>query len=274
MTINTQNLTLSEYQSLRFEVLNQLETSNNIDPILNPIIDSAGIPTIGVGLNLRDVDSRNIVFRAFDIEQNPAIDPADAVFAAELISVINSPQSSVSQLRADLDDVLIRRANNPNVLATNRRTTFSFTSRTESIDAFSQRVAIFEPDVDGAISGVSNSLERTTLVSFAFNGGIGLIGPGLTAAFNSGDRAEAYYEIRYNTNFEFNIGAISGPGIARRRYIEAATFGLYDVSNPGPNFRPSETDALKVFRTFNKHEERISAYEAGLGGIISGLYRT
>ncbi|WP_038025667.1 hypothetical protein [Synechococcus sp. PCC 7336] len=154
---------------------------------------------------------------------------------------------------------------NMGIPSNERLMAFEFPDIATSIAAFEDRVeTIDETFVDSlsAFSGISNSLERAALVSLAFNAQTTLTGQGLPAAFTNGDRAEAFYEIRYNTNPSLDLGE------ARRRYIESEVFGLYAVSNPDPDFRPSETDALKVFRTFNKHEERISLYEATLSAAI------
>ncbi|MFM6407270.1 MAG: hypothetical protein ACKPGT_22395, partial [Microcystis sp.] len=107
------------------------------------------------------------------------------------------------------------------------------------------------------------SWERATLVSLAFNAPT-LVGTGLRTAINAGDRAEAWFEIRYNSNG----GTSRSRGIAKRRYIESETFGLYSQSTPPPDFQPTEEDSLKIFRMFNKHERRINheENEFGAGG--------
>ena len=242
--LNTQNLSQNDYESLRFELLNQLETSNDLEPLLNPILDSLGIPTIGVGLNLRDINSRSIAFETLGIDPDNA---ADAPFAERLIEVIDRPfeDGQEEELRVALDAVMSERA----AALGNERTTFTFSDRDEAISAFDQRVStVDEPLVDSTVAGIANSLERATLVSLAFNGGAGLIGPNLQAAIEAGDRPEAWYEIRYN----------SGSSLLSRRFLESEVFGLYDNSNPDSTFRPTQDNALKAFRTFTKHEVDIT----------------
>ncbi len=260
--INTQNLTNDNYERLRFELINQLETSNVEDTLLNPIIDTVGIPTLGVGLNLRSVASRNIIFNIFGI--NPA-NPSDSGYATQLIGVINqnwndTPQQE-QQLRQALNNIMVTRANDNTVTGGNtKRQSFAFSSRDESIQAFNQRIGTDETVVTNRIN-LANSLERAVLVSMAFNNA-NLLGTGLQTAINTdGDRAEAWFEIRYNSN----AGASASTGIARRRYLESEIFGLYDQSNPPAGFRPPEADALKVFRMFNKHEIKIGNYETSYG---------
>ncbi|MFM6632449.1 MAG: VWA domain-containing protein, partial [Microcystis panniformis] len=260
--INTQNLTNDNYERLRFELINQLETSNVEDTLLNPIIDTEGIPTLGVGLNLRSVASRNIIFNIFGI--NPA-NPSDSGYSTQLIGIINqnwndTPQQE-QQLRQALNNIMVTRANDNTVPGGNtKRQSFAFGNRNESIQAFNQRIGTDETVVTTRIN-LANSLERAVLVSMAFNRP-NLLGTGLQTAINTdGDRAEAWFEIRYNSNG----GASASTGIARRRYLESEIFGLYDQSNPPADFRPPEADALKVFRMFNKHEIKIGNYETSYG---------
>lgn len=245
--LNTQNLNQNDYESLRFELINQLEASNNLDTLLRPIIDDRGIPTIGIGLNLRNQASRNIVFNVLGINPNNS---NDAQFSIQLINVINQIwlDGQEAQLRAALDNVMQNRAT-----ALGGRQTFAFLNRNESENAFAQRVTnIDEPIISSRLQNFSNSLERATLVSMVFNAPV-LLGSGLIRAINNSDRSEAWYEIRYNSG--------GGNGRIKRQLIESKVFGIYDNSNPNSSFRPSETDALQVFRMFNKHESDIIADE-------------
>ncbi len=57
-----------------------------------------------------------------------------------------------------------------------------------------------------------------------------LVGNGLLSALSKGNRAEAWYEVRYNSNG----GSSRSPGVARRRYAESQILGLFnDDSNVG-----------------------------------------
>lgn len=66
--------------------------------------------------------------------------------------------------------------------------------------------------------------EYKALMSLYFNNPA-FIGPKLRAALTAGDRAEAWYEIRYNSNVK---DVAVQAEIAKRRYYESAVFGLYD----------------------------------------------
>jgi Ca2+-binding RTX toxin-like protein len=101
------------------------------------------------------------------------------------------------------------------------------------------------------------SNERAALMSMFYNGGAGIIGPKLLFALQTDNRAEAWYEIRYDSNG----GGSSGAGLANRRYAESDKFGLYDgpdQNNPAPN----QAEAREVMRMYTMHHEEIRAYEA------------
>ncbi len=87
-------------------------------------------------------------------------------------------------------------------------------------------VADFETLLDNRLGyTMPDSKERAALVSMAYNGGAGIIGPKLTAAITNDNRSEAWYEIRYNSNG----GGSRSSGIATRRYSESDMFNLYDA---------------------------------------------
>lgn len=80
--------------------------------------------------------------------------------------------------------------------------------------------------------------ERLALISLEYNNGDQLIGPGLRAALAGGNRFEAWYKIRYFSNGDLLAG------IAKRRYLEATLFGLFNSDSP------SDTDAGEVIDAF------------------------
>ncbi|BBH42766.1 hypothetical protein myaer102_54340 [Microcystis viridis NIES-102] len=217
---------------------------------LLPYVDSVGVPTIGIGLNLRDNDSRNVVLNAFGIQEYPQ----------ELRTVIDGVTTTTTneELRDNLNAVMATLQGNNQ----SNRDTFTFTNEQESVAAFDARIAITETALttgNNAIT-IDPSWEKAVLVSLAFNAPR-LVGTGLRTAINAGDRAEAWFEIRYNSNG----GESRNRGIAKRRYIESETFGLYAESTPPANFQPTPEDSLKIFRMFNKHERRINHEENEYG---------
>src|SRR5438105_12113498 len=80
------------------------------------------------------------------------------------------------------------------------------------------RVASFESTVP--LSLLPYSKERAAVISSCYN--LGSIGPKLLTALQTDNRAEAWYEIRYNSNGG-KSRANSGRGLAARRYREADT---------------------------------------------------
>jgi Ca2+-binding RTX toxin-like protein len=74
-----------------------------------------------------------------------------------------------------------------------------------------------------------------------------LLGPKLTRALLNDDRAEAWYEIRYNS------------GADARRFLEADTFGLYNVN-------ATEIDYKAAYRMLTRHRGAIFGSDGTAGG--------
>lgn len=113
--------------------------------------------------------------------------------------------------------------------------------------------------VNAWLPGIPDSNERLALLSLAYNSKVerGIptaLGPNLRRAVTNGDRAEAWYEIRYGTN---PPGPPDRPGIANRRYRESDLFGLYNDAGA-----LTEADAKTAYRMFTRHSPAILGYEA------------
>src|SRR5207302_1750654 len=82
------------------------------------------------------------------------------------------------------------------------------------------------------------------------------VGPktSLLKALKAGNRAEAWYEIRFGSN-EAELD-----GYAKRRYYEAQVFGLYN--NPANVELP---EAEQAYRMLTKHRSDILQYEKDFG---------
>src|SRR5690606_26224676 len=113
-----------------------------------------------------------------------------------------------------------------------------------------------------ALYGISlpESRERAALASMAYNGGTwvqnplpgepqGLIGPMLMTALSEGNRAEAWYQIRYQSNGGTNFNIKNG--IATRRAYEASLFGLYESDSNTPTI----DESLGIYAMFTRHRE-------------------
>jgi GH24 family phage-related lysozyme (muramidase) len=117
--------------------------------------------------------------------------------------------------------------------------------------------------------------ERVALVSLTYNRGAGaLVGNARTGApehpimdaIRDGDRAEAWFQMRYNcwgsaTEYE--------GGLRKRRYAEAQAFGLYDDPN-----NVSADEARSVFRMFQLHRGEIDRVERNFGVTVDGQAAT
>jgi GH24 family phage-related lysozyme (muramidase) len=105
-----------------------------------------------------------------------------------------------------------------------------------------------------------DSKERAAVISVIYNltnatqEGIGKAIPSLITAIRNDNRAEAWYEIRYNTNGG-DSKKKAGGGIANRRSSESNLFGLYDT------LPPTADEAKKVIEMYLLHEKKITSEE-------------
>ncbi|MDR7148119.1 GH24 family phage-related lysozyme (muramidase) [Hydrogenophaga palleronii] len=111
--------------------------------------------------------------------------------------------------------------------------------------------------------GMPDSRERLALISVTYNRGVGAMrGHALLDAIGNGDRAEAWYQLRYNcwgSNTQYEAG------LRKRRLVEAQVLGLYD--DPA-NVAPEE--ARSVFRMVTQHRDVIETVERRFGETLGG----
>ena len=100
-------------------------------------------------------------------------------------------------------------------------------------------------------------LPLNTLFVSGYRGRIPIrsLGSKLATAVINGERAEAWYEIRYNSNGG-STGIKIEKGIANRRYAESDLFGLYEDAPL------TQEEAESIFRMYTEHRRSIAAYEA------------
>ena len=101
---------------------------------------------------------------------------------------------------------------------------------------------------------LENTREMVTLASLAFNAQT-LIGPNLTKALYNGDRAAAWYEIRYGSNAKDKKSQKRSFGLQNRRDKESENFGLYDDPN-----NVQEDEAKNAIRFLEPEREKIYQY--------------
>lgn len=243
-------LTKAAYQKTAFDMLLTLEGSTRrayLDTAANPA------PTIGIGFNLR-----------YNLE--PVLKAIvgsgwNATLQAKLKSVIDLTYSSGQStlLNSRLDKVMAdwnatRDSSVPK--------TFGFSSDTQIKTALVALSPRYEKMIDSWLSAIPFSTERAVLFSLAYNAP-SLLGPKLKAAIIDGDRAEAWYEIRYNSNGSGHAG------IANRRYVEAEHFKLF------ADAAATTAEALDAGTMYAAHREKILSYEkrfdADNAGRIKGF---
>ena len=152
------------------------------------------------------------------------------------------------------------------------RSTFSFANDSEVRQVFDSlwistyRVVIFNrlPELR-ADAAFASSREIVALASMTWNGGGGILGSKLRAKVEAGNRAEAWFEVRYGSNG----GASESPGLAKRRYVESQLFGAY--SDPAS---VTTDESQKVFAMLAKHRTEILSYEAKYGVPPDGTTAT
>ena len=113
--------------------------------------------------------------------------------------------------------------------------------------------------------------ERVALTSLTYNRGVGAIAGNagrnlpehpVMDAIRDGDRAEAWFQMRYNC---WGSREDMEGGLRKRRYAESQAFGLYDDPN---NVTPDE--ARSVYRMFQLHRDEIDRVERGFGVTVEG----
>lgn len=243
------------YTAQRFNFIKTVEGNSSW-----PYIDTEGIATIGIGFNLRIIKNRNKVFEILGINPNDsrlsvAGQAKELGYYNEIINILmksypkNLSGAALDQananLQAALDDVMQRRYNDTLITIPDKENVFGLTDA-EMRAVFDFIMPIYENKVNGWVINIPDSKERIALESLAYNtkdGKKSLLGNKLKDAIVGGNRAEAWYEICYNS-----IG--NGlPGIANRRYKEAAMFSLY--SDPSTT---TEAEAKEIMRMYSRHE--------------------
>ncbi|TKB72939.1 MAG: hypothetical protein E8D46_10695, partial [Nitrospira sp.] len=262
--------TRTEYVTRRYDDISRLE---GIREFMYFDTATPPKPTIGIGFNLRDDAVRTAALQAMKIDtallDTPAQKAAEQGYINQLNALLRPPSGlypNLVTLQVALDDILIQRSLDPLLSGfahISNRVVFSMQPQ-EIQNAFTTIIDnIYEATVTAWLPGIPDSNERLALVSLAYNGLVGIrtdaqgnfLGyksPALRQAILSDNRAEAWYEIRYNSN--------ANAGHTNRRYEEAQTFGLYN--GPLINQQPSEAEAKAIFQMYTTHRETIAAYES------------
>lgn len=210
--IKLKEISENAYQDETLSIISVLEGSKP-----NIYLDSADIPTIGVGFNLTQPMVVREIFKV--------------VLNSEKLA--EKYASDFAEFSKGKDKEAINKEFERIVNSEGIDRLFPLTMSSSEIFRVFQALTegYFDKDLSSKMSqsGSTLSYERIALLSLAYNGGPGIIGPGIRGALEQGNRFKAWYEIRYNSNG----GNSKSEGIAKRRYYEAHLFGLFnDVTHP------------------------------------------
>ena len=259
MDFKFNELSTEAYTELRFELLSQVEGFR--EQAYFDTADGDRKPTIGVGFNLEEDSVRDAVFDELGIDDLRLQEQLEVIIATADGGITNANE----ELRSDLDTALQDwAAANPDYDGATR---FELTEG-QARSVFTALEGQFEDNIDQWLDGIPNSRERAVLYSLSYNGRgpsdpRSLLGDGLQGAIESGDRAEAWYEIRYNSN----LGQDNG--IAKRRFVEAAVFGLYEAPGVPATGEVSSEAARGAFAMLGRHRDQILAYEQEFADALS-----
>ena len=263
-------------QSFQTDLLSMLTLEEKFSP--TPYLDTANPPnaTIGIGVNITLPQNMALVLQTLGainagqmiIQQETIVNKFEAV----LKSIAGNPSLS---LQNNLDALLQFYTGNPSAsfLLTTTQANDLVTGVNSIVNGFTITAsdgAYYagteagyvngQPNGDGAqLTAIlnangspvpPNSREYLALMSLYYNGGSGLIGPNLRNVLATGNRAAAWYEIRYDSNGSGDFNT------AKRRYYESTLFGLY--SNPSS---PALTEAFQAYQVLQEHRSTIMAYE-------------
>lgn len=123
------------------------------------------------------------------------------------------------------------------------------------------------PEYERPIAGLNmpRSQERAALVSLVYNRGAGSYNANMQPfrdAITAGDRAEAWFEMRYNA---WGSNATAEAGLRKRRVMESELFGLYNDPH-----NVTREEALSTYQMYQLHRERITGDESRWGVSVDG----
>lgn len=246
--INLDKLTDAKYQSLKVEIVGIAEGFG-----ATPYADSKGIPTIGVGFNLR-IYADLVGKQVFGLNYSPAlIDKLMPVFNKSYTVGTQAQRDDAikSAVKVVLDqwnlDHPANKVGDKFSLGKDKDDPVAHTRATNILtqidDTYENAINTKFTNFPSTPPGFSD--ERAVLFSLAYNNP-SLIGVNLINAFDNDFRGEIWYQIRYQSNKEHDNG------IANRRYVEAHYFELFD--NPA---NPNQADAEQAAKMYGARRDSI-----------------
>ena len=209
--------------------------------------DGVGIPTIGSGYALIE-KNQNHNWRSDFTKAKISFSRAQGEALDSLLNSANQILASSSSIEAKENEVrkLVKAYNKtPNAMNISGHIG----------DLFMAVKSVYEKRVESRIGAkaykaLANTKELVALVDLAYNVGIG---DKLAYAIQNNNRAEAWFEIRYNTNGGASYRTV-GAGIAKRRISQSDQFGLYPMD-------ADEDDYKQVMRMYTAHKDKIYSVE-------------
>lgn len=237
MTTSTSpKLTQNAYDTLLFELIVYAEESG--DPKERVYTDDKGIPTIGVGFNLRV--GRNIRFilsailgEDWDIllpAQRDALELEIQTLAEKTDWPKNKTSGSFTAFESQVKTIFEKEEYGLSADAT-----FEFPDEDSIKSVFNDLSPNYQAEVTNILTNLGGhsldiapelSKEHAVLVSLHYTSVFGK-SPLLKAALKDGNRTKAWYEIRYQSNG----GASPLGGVAKRKYFESQAFGVFRDGN-------------------------------------------
>jgi GH24 family phage-related lysozyme (muramidase) len=243
----------NDYNDQRFELLKLLEGSTT-----KPYVDAVGDPTIGIGFNL--VYNLEPVLRAIVGDQNWSDtlfdllqDVVDKTYVPGQGGGLVSALNTVMKTWHDTIDSDVP-------------ATFAFKNDAQIAQALDAMDDYYDGRIDSWVAGIPDSYERAALFSLCWNAP-SMLGPKLQAAIENGDRAEAWYEIRYNSLTSSLPDSVK-EGIANRRYVEADMFSLFHN-----DAKATLAEAIDAGRMLASHHDTLLAYEAAYDPLTAALVK-
>ena len=220
--------------------------------------DSKGIPTIGVGYALIVYNEATKTWLRRDqglVSSSVGVTftPAYNINITAVLEIFNNSKLTSKQ-KASAASQLIppytkgEDSNSLDVMG------FTISNIPQARNLFNFVVPEFEKILidklgENTWSQYKGTKEGVALLSLAFNAP-GLIGSKLVGAILSGDRAEAWFQIRYQSNRLNGVGQYTRNGLQKRRYLEAEMFGVF-------NENPTEDDFKQAYRMFTRHRNDV-----------------
>ncbi|MFH2044149.1 MAG: hypothetical protein ABIK92_03265 [Pseudomonadota bacterium] len=287
-----QQLTSTDYANQRFQVISLVEGVKYPVYLDDKIL---GYPTIGLGFKI-DLSNIDSILEGMQFDFSLQAPAGESGYIKQIKGVINKygtkklTATQFTQYKNDLDAIMAARA----TAYGKGRTEFKYLTNAEvktSYDlivdvTYEERVSKWlgentstNPTLNTQYTIVPKGYERLALLSLCYNGYIGYddvtkkpVGsPSLRKALLvDGNRAEAWYQIRYNTpSSKERLTQISYLADMfnkiKRNFFESELLGLYDDPN-----NVGTDEAKQVYRMLQTHRQDILTYEAlhGPGGSV------